>query len=380
MGAKDKVLASRDGDRFHYYWAARRALTLLDPTTDLHAVAIEGLPDGEETSGDEVVDVAEYHGAANAADATVFRHIQLKHSTYRTGDPVMASELETTLRKFASMYRRLPPKQRAKVTYVFVCNRSLHEKVRMSLDELATPGVTMTNESTARTLRTYMGFGADVATEARFCQRFVIHDGVTGLATTETLLEQDLADYLPGLGNRSGMALLLEAVSRRATTLEPNQVMVKADVLAAFATTDEDLFPAPSRIEHLDDPIRTANVKASAAAIKSDANRKMLLTATGGIGKSVLTTLLPGALPPGSVTLVYDCFAGGDYRQGRRPRHDHRTALTQLSNELAGQGLCPPLVPSEASNPRYLAAFMRRVQRSATQLAADVPTRCSPLS
>lgn len=373
VGTTNKVLASRDGDRFHYYWAARRALMLLDPATSLRAVAIEGLPKGEQVARDEVVDVAEYYGAANAADATSFRHIQLKHSTYRTGEPVMASELETTLTKFASMYRGFSAQQRAKVTYQYVCNRSLHEKVRTSLQELAVLAGPRTHADTVRTLRTYLGFDNDLATEAQFCQQFVVDDGVTGLASTERLLEQDLRDYLPGLGNKAGMALLLEAVSRRATTLEPNQVMVKADVLAAFGTTNEDLFPAPNGIEHLDAPIRTANVKVAADAIEADVNRKMLLTATGGIGKSVLTTLLPAALPSESVTLVYDCFAGGDYRHGRRPRHDHRTALTQLANELAGHGLCPPLVPSEATNASYLTTFMRRVERSATQLAADAP-------
>lgn len=371
----DKVRASRDGDRFHYYWAARRALKLLEPGTDLHAVAIEGVPEDERGAGDEVVDVAEYRGAANAADCTSFRHIQLKHSTYRTDAPITAAELDTTLRKFAARYRAMPASEQAKVTYTFVCNRRLNDKVRTALTELGTgtSDASMTHPSTVKTLRGSMNFGANRTAETQFCQRFVVEDDTTGLQGTEQLLQQDLTEYLPGLGNRSGMALLLEHVSRRALTLEPDPVMVKADVLAAFATTEHDLFPAPNRIEHLDNPIRTANVESTAKAIVSDPHRKMLLTATGGIGKSVLTTLLPSALPAKSVTLVYDCFAGGEYRRGTRLRHNHRTALTQLANELAGHGLCPPLVPSEADSPQYLTAFLRRVNRSATQLAADAP-------
>ncbi len=62
MGYAEQVRASRDGDRFHYYWAARRALRLLDLTGDLRAIGVEGLPEGEEVEGEEVIDVAEYFG------------------------------------------------------------------------------------------------------------------------------------------------------------------------------------------------------------------------------------------------------------------------------------------------------------------------------
>jgi hypothetical protein len=58
----EMVRASRDGDRFHYYWAACRALCLLDPSGDLIVIGVEGLPEGEVVEGEEVIDVAEYHG------------------------------------------------------------------------------------------------------------------------------------------------------------------------------------------------------------------------------------------------------------------------------------------------------------------------------
>ena len=42
MGTTDLVRSSRDGDQFHYLWASRRALLLLDPKSNLHTITIEG--------------------------------------------------------------------------------------------------------------------------------------------------------------------------------------------------------------------------------------------------------------------------------------------------------------------------------------------------
>jgi hypothetical protein len=92
VGYADQLRASRDGDRFHYYWAACRALRLLDLTGDLKAIGVEGLPEGEEVEGEEVIDVAEYHGGRDAETCTWFRYTQLKHSTMRTDQFIVASE------------------------------------------------------------------------------------------------------------------------------------------------------------------------------------------------------------------------------------------------------------------------------------------------
>ena len=106
MGYAEQVRASRDGDRFHYYWAARRALRLLDLTGDLRAIGVEGLPEGEEVEGEEVIDVAEYFGGRDAETCSWFRYTQLKHSTMRRDQLIVASELRKTLDKFAEIYRR----------------------------------------------------------------------------------------------------------------------------------------------------------------------------------------------------------------------------------------------------------------------------------
>ena len=66
MSEINLVRPSRDGDQFHYLWAARRCLLLLSPDASLKAITIEGssLSETDATdriaAGEELIDVAEY--------------------------------------------------------------------------------------------------------------------------------------------------------------------------------------------------------------------------------------------------------------------------------------------------------------------------------
>lgn len=197
----ETVRASRDGDRFHYYWAARRALRLLNLTGDLEVVGVEGLPEGEEGEGEEVIDVAEYYGGHDAETCTRFCYAQLKHSTMRTDQLIVASELSKTLAKFGKIYRREMERGRgAKLEFVFVANRALSEKVRISLQELAAGATEFTHTSEAHLLRRDMAFGADTEDETHFCQRVTVEDSVPGIADMEQLLRTELSQFLPAAG------------------------------------------------------------------------------------------------------------------------------------------------------------------------------------
>lgn len=372
MSYGEKVRASRDGDRFHYYWAARRALGLLNLTGSLEAVGVEGLPPGESVEGDEVVDVAEYYGGRDTASSEEIYYTQLKHSTLRTEVPITASELQNTLEKFARIYRDEVRLGRAeKLWFAFVSNRSLSKKVRQSLTELSTGAATFTHRAEGQRLRRHMGFGADRERETDFCRRFDVDDAGPGIAATEALLHADLRQHLPG-HTGSEMAQLVDAVAYRATTLADQQPLLRGDVLLALRVTEDELFPAPSTIERPEHVIRNGDVDRVVDELRGGAT-KLLVTAVGGAGKSVLTTLLPQALPEGSELVVYDCFAGGAYRKVTSRRHDHRTALTQISNELAAGGRCLPLVPTEAQDRSYMWAFLRRVDAVGEQLARERP-------
>jgi len=55
MSTTNLLRASRDGDQFHYYWAARQCLGLLAPGASLVAVSIEGASAREFRVGGRVV-------------------------------------------------------------------------------------------------------------------------------------------------------------------------------------------------------------------------------------------------------------------------------------------------------------------------------------
>lgn len=69
MPSTSFVRSSRAGDRFHYYWASRRCLLLLELGARLKSVSIEGaspLEGGQAEdaeAGETVIDIAEYEGS-----------------------------------------------------------------------------------------------------------------------------------------------------------------------------------------------------------------------------------------------------------------------------------------------------------------------------
>ena len=95
--------ASRDGDRFHYTWAAGRLLQLLSPASNLQRVSIEGLgstPSDEEPDGSEVIDLVEFYGLPEK-DFTSLEVRQFKHSTLHPNDNLTLGEVCSILNKFA---------------------------------------------------------------------------------------------------------------------------------------------------------------------------------------------------------------------------------------------------------------------------------------
>jgi hypothetical protein len=72
---------SNAGDDFHFWWAASRALVLIEPGTDLRLLTLEGLARVDDPDeGYETVDAGEYFGGKNVAAATALVLSQLKYS------------------------------------------------------------------------------------------------------------------------------------------------------------------------------------------------------------------------------------------------------------------------------------------------------------
>ena len=144
------VRPSRDGDQFHYLWAARRCLSLLSPEQGLVGVSIEGaspdeiLPESADPAGDTVIDVAEYYGDTDPSRARRVRYTQLKHSSRHPQRVWTASGLQKTLKGFSAKYENLRHEFGAedvthRFEFRFVTNRPISLPIAQAVEDAA-PG------------------------------------------------------------------------------------------------------------------------------------------------------------------------------------------------------------------------------------------------
>jgi hypothetical protein len=113
------------------------------------------------------------------------------------------------------------------------------------------------------------------------------------------------------------------------------------------------------------------DLKAVTIESASPSDIPVIIHAAGGIGKSIIATRIQYGLPPGSSCILYDCFGNGQYRSATHYRHRHKNALVQVANELAAEGLCHPLIPTQnAEASAYLRGFIHRLKQSVTLLKA----------
>ncbi|MCI2238116.1 hypothetical protein MO973_09675 [Paenibacillus sp. TRM 82003] len=377
MAQADLLRDSRDGDQFHYHWAARQALRLLQPGTDLAAIVIEGVStdDTADTSGDEVVDLAEYWGSLALGSATKVIYKQLKHSTEAPDKERTSSYLRKTLIGFAKKYRSVLeeyPSAADRVWFEFVSVPPLADQVRTALEDIQT-GRDALAPRAAQYIREQLGTSLTDEQSRSFVSRLILRDREPGLVSLRQELRSQVSSFLPGAAAAHDL-LLREMVSTRASSIAGfDPIITRTTVLSTLQATEDDLLPAPNLIDTPAPVIELPQV-AELAQILVDASAPVLAHATGGMGKSVLASTIGGSLPRGSVTLVYDCFGAGTYRRLSSRRHEHRQAFLQLSNELAAKGLCGPVLPSDTANSRaYMRIFLDRVATAARTVAENSP-------
>ncbi|RUR55185.1 AVAST type 3 anti-phage nuclease/ATPase Avs3a [Vreelandella populi] len=382
MANNNLVRASRDGDQFHYLWAARRCLSLLDPRSSLVAIAIEGASrleasDGNHLeAGEELIDVAEYYGSENISQADRVIYIQLKHSTYRASNAWTPSGIEKTLRGFSDRYRELlkdygKARIQSKVTFCFTSNRPIQAQLLEAIADAA-------NDRTPRhvklfaKLKAFTGFDDQGISE--FCSLLSLEGNEDGYWDQRNILFHDVNGYLSDI-DVDAPVQLKELVTKKALSESAEKPTIRRlDVLRALKVDEHDLFPSPCLIQRESDAVPREQEPEITSAIIGAAQRPIIVHAAGGVGKSILATRVELGLPEGSVCVLYDCFGNGLYRNASEFRHRHKDAIPQIANELASLGLCHPLIPTPTSDPSaYLRAFLHRLQQSVTTLTAKHP-------
>ncbi|TFD34990.1 hypothetical protein E3T37_16165 [Cryobacterium sp. TMT2-10] len=359
MAARD-VRPSRDGDQFHYFWAAQRALEMLLPQSDMAAITVEGTVESEQIDNDsvDVIDLAEYRGSEFLANCTAVTYRQLKHSTLRVEKDWTPSELKSTLSGFAGYYKRLReefPALPFDLQFQFVSNRRVGSNTLQAMQTIRDRGA---DTKASIKLRGFANLPAEWTGD--FFDRLSIDDRAPSLLPLIEQVESSVTQFLPGT-NSDSVLRLKEAVGRRATSLDRSPIR-RMDVFAVLGATEDEVLPAPPRFP---EPKRVIEREESARIVAeiSAVSVPVVLHASGGTGKSIFTRGLSRLVDPRDVVVAYDCFGGGGYRQRSEPRHEARQGLVQLANEMSAHGLCLPLVPnSTASDSQFMAAFMKRIK------------------
>src|SRR3546814_830334 len=142
------------------------------------------------------------------------------------------------------------------------------------------------------------------------------------------------------------MDVLKKRIRFLATTSGTHDPVVRQrTVLRCYGIDDpEKLLPAPAHFDPVVRPLSRVQDTQLADAIGA-AKGPMLITAPGGVGKSVMAQRIDLLLPPGSEAVVFDGFAGGRYRSPSEVRHRHDVGLVHIVNTLDGQCLCDILLP-----------------------------------
>lgn len=377
------VRTSRDGDQFHYFWASRRCLRLLAQRSGLVAITIEGSSRSEDSSGqridvgEEVIDVAEYYGSETLEHARAVHYIQLKHSTLHESSHWTASGLETTVKGFAERFGKLRDRFGTdtcieKFRFRFVSNRPISTTVIETIAD-AHKGVAPRHAAELEKLERITGLGGSAFSE--FCKTLQLDGEENGLWEQRNILVQDMQRYLAG-PDIDAPIQLKELVTRKATSeFATNPTITRIDVLRALKTDEDRMFPANCLIESADNAVPREQEQGVVDKIIRAGNAPIVIHAEGGVGKSIFSRRIKLHLPKSSVAVLYDCFGNGQYRSASGYRHRHKDALVQVANELAGMGLCHPLIPTpQADTSDYAKAFLFRLEQSANSIRAISPT------
>ncbi len=407
MASTPGARESNAGDEFHVLWAARRAVQLLNPRSELCKVVMENVSpvdaDGVDEAGDLFlgVDLTEYYGGKDFSTAARVITSQLKYSTRHPTKAWTASRLcEVRKKGQASVIRRL-----ADIYKGFVLQNPRDEVIRKLSIRL------VSNQPAAADLQAVLSNAQEVlkaiavspqiqtaqllkqlpAQNHNVIKALQAGTGLTSGEFTDFLLTLDLSgcgeearafqrlrliqELGPSVSNNPTAALrdLCDLIRREALPeTEHSKGLSEHEVLAALGVYDKEaLLPSPSHVQPVKRVIETSEAKDLANTITTASSGKVLAHGNAGVGKTTTVKALSKYLPSGSVVIVYDCFGGGSYLVPGDERHTHKRALLQLTNELAVHCGTPFLIQSAHEKPDLYRNFRNSLKMASEIVAAQ---------
>jgi hypothetical protein len=330
-------------------------------------MSIEGSTE-EASSGEEVIDVAEYFEDDEGRIERI-EYVQLKHTSERKDDPFNLSGLKKAIEGFGERFVELNQEDQSRdevpdVRFSIVTNRPISQRFRENAEQIG-DGETAEKQF-QETIETYTGLSGENL--SAFCRSLSLIDSESDYDVQRHQLQSEISALVAG---SVGNALLdkVEALVKERALPKSSGEISPEDVLRRFGVTSEkELFPASFQPEDTSEYIER-DQKDSLLETVQESSEPVLIHASGGVGKTVFAQQLCASLPKGSLGVLYDCFGAGDYRARTTSRHRHSTALVQIANEIALSGMCEPLVPVEGrSDEAIMRTFISRLQQAVSSL------------
>ena len=378
---------SNAGDDFHELWAARQAIRLLANEDGLEAITLEGVAAKDASAPVDAwdgVDCTLYYGGTGAAEATRVELVQVKYSTANPDSPWSVPRLtgprrdRSVLRKMAKAWKEMRGRSpHARVEVVLVSNQPVDPEVSKAVQHASGHPTTIPKRQPASgappAIR--LAYASGLLTPDDF-QRFATALRFEGEAGSRLAVEGRL---LRAIANWTGPSItqaerdFRQFIRRSMMPEAKDQVTTRTDVrLRLIGASDEHgLFPCPSQIDPIEEPVQRQSVADAIAALTGGA-QYISLDGGAGTGKTTALREIEAALPAGSAMVVYDCYGKGRYLDASALRHRPRDAFLQLTNELATR-LRLPIFLTPGSQFDHARLFAERLRRGAKALAAQVP-------
>lgn len=346
------ALESNAGDRYHFVFAARRALDLLHPVTELRRLVMEGVAPEDTAIGDGEtflgIDLTEYYGGENLANAPTVAIRQVKYSpTHPTKAWTLArltaprrpkkpgsSVVGKLAQAFEALYNEAPA-----VSYRvgIVTNQLLAEDDAAAYSRVRT--------AIANGTETDLQEG-DVAWLKKFktatqlsktvFQHFVGAFDLGGFASplltaAESRLARDIATFTSDVHVGDLIAYIQEhALPNRPTDLS------KDDVLMHLRLFAEDFAPAPAQLQLPPSLFRTKDADTVAGILRGVPSGIVLAHGLAGRGKTSTVQVLAREYVNEFRVVIYDCFGAGSGMKPGHERFPYSAFLTQVINDLDG--------------------------------------------
>lgn len=359
----DLVRYSGAGTAFHYRWAARRCLKLLDPLSGVESIYVEGSKEAK-LGGECSIDLAEYVACGD------IRYYQLKHTTTQKESSFSFTHLKDTLKRFMERYAE---DKTAPVEFYFITNRSVSNQLKNAICEIAKGnGRKLANFKKLQKLTNLDPDGIE-----KFCELLKICDIEGDFRQQKDDLRKESLAYFSSCAESIELDSLIALVTERALPSRAGKKptgITKENVLSQFGVGSEKvLYPADPKFDSITHPQKRAFQDELLEQILRD-DSPLVIRASGGVGKTVVAQQLTRDLPHPHRAVVYDCFGNGSYRNPSEPRHPSKVALVQIANELARDGLCSPLIPRHHDGDHTLfAAFKDRLVQAISILRQEHP-------